>query len=93
MANKSKKDEAQSRFTKAQRAEVGKKAISEYEADRAAVLAKTERLKALRLARDAEQAAALKVAAPAKAKKKTGKRPRGTLSSWLDEQQGGGRRS
>jgi multidrug efflux pump subunit AcrA (membrane-fusion protein) len=43
---------------KLQRAEEGRKAMAEYEAEQAAVRAKTERLRALRLAREAEQAAA-----------------------------------
>ncbi|HTK14572.1 MAG TPA: hypothetical protein VL402_12300 [Xanthobacteraceae bacterium] len=53
MAEKSKKDEAQAQFKKMQRAEDGKKAMTEYEAEAIATRAKTERLKALRLARDA----------------------------------------
>ena len=99
MANNSRKDEAQSQFKKVQRAEDGKKAMSEYESERVAVLAKTARLKALRLARDAaELAAAPKVVAPAK--KKAGKATKsakatkgstGTLSDWLEDQEGGGR--
>jgi hypothetical protein len=75
MANNSRKDEAQSQFKKVQRAEDGKKAMSEYESERIAVLAKTARLKALRLARDAAEAAAPKVVAPAK-KKAGGRAPR-----------------
>jgi hypothetical protein len=56
---------ADAQFKKMQRAEDGKKAMAEYEAQQAAIRAKTERLKALRLAREAElEAAAL--AAPAK---------------------------
>jgi len=51
---------------KMQRAEEGRKAMIEYEAERAAVRAKTERLRALRLAREAELEAAAK-AAPRKA--------------------------
>jgi multidrug efflux pump subunit AcrA (membrane-fusion protein) len=43
---------------KLQRVEDGRKAMAEYEAEQAAVRAKTERLRALRLAREAEQAAA-----------------------------------
>ena len=43
---------------KLQRAEDGRKAMAEYEAEQAAVRAKTERLRALRLAREAEQATA-----------------------------------
>src|SRR3954463_6851919 len=95
LATKSKKDDAQAQFDKLQRAEDGKKAMSEYEAEGAAVRAKTERLRALRLARDAAEAAA----APKKktaAKKKTLKAAKGkaaTLSSFLKDQDGGGRRS
>ncbi|MFL6936944.1 MAG: hypothetical protein ACJ8EJ_20065 [Xanthobacteraceae bacterium] len=95
MATKSKKDDAQAQFEKLQRAEDGKKAMSEYEAEGAAVRAKTERLRALRLARDAAEAAA----GPKKkipAKKKTVKAAKGrpaTLSSFLKDQDGGGRRS
>jgi predicted lipoprotein with Yx(FWY)xxD motif len=96
MANNSKKDEAQSQFKKVQRAEEGKKAMSEYESERLAVQAKTVRLKALRLARDAELAAA----APAKptvvkaTKAKTGKSTKAsgaTLSDWLEDQESSGR--
>ena len=68
MADRSNKDEAQKQFAKLQRAEDGKKAMSEYEAEAAAVRAKTARLRALRLAHEAEQAAA--APAPAAAKKK-----------------------
>jgi len=67
MADRSNKDEAQKQFAKLQRAEDGKRAMSDYEAEAAAVRAKTARLRALRLARDAEQAAA---APPAPVKKK-----------------------
>jgi hypothetical protein len=103
MANNSKKDEAQSQFKKVQRAEDGKKAMSEYESERVAVLAKTARLKALRLARDAAEQAAPKVVAPVKKKagkatkttkaSKSAKSSTATLSEWLKDQQGGGRRS
>jgi hypothetical protein len=102
MASNSKKDEAQSQFKKVQRAEDGKKAMSEYESERIAVLAKTARLKALRLAHEAAAAAAPKVVAPAKKKAaakgtKTAKATKGvksstaTLSEWLKDQEGGGR--
>jgi hypothetical protein len=95
LATKSKKDDAQAQFDKLQRAEDGKKAMSEYEAEGAAVRAKTERLRALRLARDAAEAAA---APPKKisAKKKTAKASKAkpaSLSGFLKDQQGGGHRS
>jgi hypothetical protein len=51
---------------KMQRAEEGRKAMLEYEAERAAVRVKTERLRELRLAREAELKTAAK-AAPRKA--------------------------
>jgi hypothetical protein len=100
LADNSKKDEAQRQFNKLQKAEDGKKAMSEYEAEAAAIRAKTERLRALRLARDA----ALE-AAPASAKvpgakatgtkrqsaKKKGKTS-ASLSDWLNAQEASGRR-
>ena len=66
MADKSIKNEVYVQFAKLQRAEDAKKATSEYEATAAALRAKTERLRALRLERDA--------AAPAAPKRKS--RPR-----------------
>jgi hypothetical protein len=77
MADHTKKHEAHVEFKKLQRAQDGKKAMSDYEAEGAALRAKTERLKALRLARDAAADAADQTAppkAPASAKKKTAKK-------------------
>ena len=71
------KDDAQKQFAKLQRAEDGKKAMAEYEAEAVALRAKTARLRALRLAREAEVAAAAPVA-PVKKKAAEGRRaPRG----------------
>lgn len=53
MAEKSKMHEANAQFAKVQRAQDAQKATSEYEAAALALRAKTEKLKALRLARDA----------------------------------------
>jgi hypothetical protein len=75
----------------------GTSAQSEYETSVEALRAKTERLKALRLARDA-------AAPPPPPKRKTkstagsktksnGKSPTGSLSDWLDGQAKEGRRS
>jgi hypothetical protein len=95
LADNSKVDRANAQFNKLQRAEDGKKAMSEYEADRIALRTKTERLKAMRLARDAAEKAAVseepatKTKAPAKKKKATAE----TFSRWLDEQQNSGRRN
>jgi hypothetical protein len=87
MAEKS-KHEASAQFAKLQRAQDAKKAASEYETQAAAVRAKTERLRALRLARDA----ATPPAAPAVPKSKK-KSPPGNLSTWLDGQTKEGRNS
>lgn len=95
MSQNAKVDRANAQFAKLQRAEDGKKATSEYEAERIATLAKTERLKEARLARDlAQQGKAsdqppVAAAKPAKKKKTKAK----TLSTWLNDQNGGGRRS
>jgi hypothetical protein len=95
LADRTKKDAADIQFEKLQRAEDGKKAMSEYEAEAAAVRAKTERLRALRLARDAAQPAAAQK--PSVAKKKSAKSVKGKsdtkLSDWLEEQDKSGRRS
>jgi hypothetical protein len=88
MAEKSKKDDGAGHFAKLQRAHDAKKATAEYESDAAAVRAKTERLKALRLARDA----AAPAAPPAAPKRKSKKRGSGgSLSDFLDGQAKEGR--
>ncbi len=95
--DQSKKDEAQAQFAKTQRAEDGRKAMAEYEAAAIAMRAKTERLRALRLARDAELAKnppakptrRTKSAKPAKAAKPAP----GNLSDWLEGREKGGHRS
>jgi hypothetical protein len=104
LADDSKKQQADAQFRKVQRAEDGKKAMAEYEAGVVAIRAKTEKLRELRLARDAaDKAAAPAASAPAKkvaakkgaAKKgaKKAKRPAGSLANWLDDQEAGGRNS
>jgi hypothetical protein len=86
MTEKSNKYEAIAQFAKLQRANDAKSATADYETAAAAVRAKTERLRALRLARDA--AAAPPPAAP---KRKTRKKSEGSLSNWLDGQSKEGR--
>jgi hypothetical protein len=86
---------------RARQAEDGKKAMAEYEASAAATRAKTEKLRALRLAKEAAEAAApkpVKTKAKAKAGAKTGtksakkkKAPEGKLADWLDDQADSGR--
>ncbi|MGC2780235.1 MAG: hypothetical protein WA418_31810 [Bradyrhizobium sp.] len=105
MADHAKTDQANAQFKKLQRADDGKKAMSEYEAERVAIRAKTERLRALRLARDAAttpvEAAPVKKtpvkktpATKAPAKKTAVKKGKGkSLSEWLKVEEGSGRRS
>jgi hypothetical protein len=95
LANEPKNPEGQ--IAKAQRAADGKKAMAEYEAAAEAMRAKTEKLRALRLARDAANppAAAAKKSGTgrsvksAKSKKEQG--PKQTLADWLTEQRNSGR--
>ncbi len=90
LADRSKKNPAHDQF-KIQRAEDAKKALSDYEADAAAVQAKTARLKALRLARDAAEGQAVPETTGS-AKKKALKRDKDnpqSLSDWLKNRQGG----
>jgi hypothetical protein len=84
---KSKKHEANAQFAKTHRAEDAKKAASEYETAALALRAKTERLKALRLARDAA-APPPELFAP---KRKSKKKSTGSLSDFLDGQAKDGR--
>jgi hypothetical protein len=99
------KDDAQKQFAKLQRAEDGKKAMAEYEAEAVALRAKTARLRALRLAREAEVAAATPVA-PVKKKAaggakgakgtkaaKAAEAAKGSLSDWLDAREGSGHKN
>jgi hypothetical protein len=90
MAEKPNNHEANAQFAKIQRANDAKKATSEYEATATALRQKTERLKALRLARDA--AAPPPVPAAPKRKART-KKSTGSLSDWLDGQAKEGRQS
>ena len=100
MADNSKKDEAQRQFNKLQKAEDGKKAMSEYEAEAAAIRAKTERLRALRLARDATletdpataKAPDVKAAGAKRQSAKKKKQTSANLSDWLNAQEASGRR-
>ena len=96
-------DPAKDQRAIAQRAADGKQAMADYEAEAAATRAKTERLRALRLAREAvEPPAAPKRAASksastgtgrAKTAKKGKKQAGASLSQWLADQEKGGRRT
>jgi hypothetical protein len=87
MADKSKHD-AGAQFAKLQRAQDASKAMAEYETEAAAVRAKTARLRALRLARDAAAPPPEAPAPKRKTKKKTASKP---LSDWLDDEAKEGR--
>jgi hypothetical protein len=77
----------------------GKNALAEYEAQQQAVRAKTERLRALRLAREAAtppappKRTATGKARPGKSAKGSAKGSSESLSSWLKDQQNSGRRT
>jgi hypothetical protein len=85
---------AEIQFKKTQHIVEGKKTVIGYEADAIAANKKTERLKALRLARDAAEAAAKPAAPP---KKKRISKPKkenpqaGTLTGWRKAQSEDGR--
>jgi hypothetical protein len=68
VVDNSNKNAANSQFRKLRQAEEGKRAMLDYENNAAAMRVKTTRLRALRLARDAEEAAAAAAAAPVKKK-------------------------
>ena len=70
LADDPKKAAANNQFRKLRQAEDGKRAMTEYENNAIASRAKTARLKALRLAHEAEQAAIAAAAPPPVAKKK-----------------------
>ena len=87
---KSKHEAAAAQLAKVQREQDAKKAASDYETAAAELRAKTERLRAQRLARDA----AAPPAAPAAAQRKKQKKSKSAaLSEWLDGQSKEGRRS
>jgi hypothetical protein len=87
------KSPAEAQALKARRDADGKKAMAEYEASAEATRIKTERLRALRMARDA---ALPPVVAPVKGAKKTKsakakKEESGKLSDWIKTQEDNGR--
>jgi hypothetical protein len=74
LADDSKKNAANNQFRKLRQAEEGKRAMTEYENAAVANRAKTARLRALRLARDAQEAAELAANPPPPKKKKASKK-------------------
>jgi hypothetical protein len=89
MAENSNKQVANAQFAKLQRADDAKKAMLDYENEAAVLRTKTERLKALRLARDASAPPAK----PAARKQKSPKKGKSTLSEFLAGQAKEGRNS
>ena len=95
------KNPTEAQALKAKREADGKKAMAEYEANAEAVRAKTEKLRALRLARDAARPPAAPKAKSAGTKssgtKSSGGKSRakkedpGKLSDWIKSQQDSGR--
>jgi hypothetical protein len=69
LADDAKTNAANKEFRKARQAEEGRRAMLDYENAAAANRVKTAKLRALRLARDAEDAAALAAAPPPEPKK------------------------
>ena len=95
MAENSGKNLAQAQFAKLQRANDAKQATADYEAEAVAVRAKTARLRALRLARDADLAAAATAAAAAKKTKavrkpKAAKAAKSAPADWTEAPEAGG---
>ena len=92
MADNKKTEAANIQFKKAQRAEEGKKAMAEYESAAVALRAKTERLKALRLEKEAAEGLTPDepAAATPKRTKKSKAKP-ASLSGWMKDQADGGR--
>lgn len=92
MADNKKTEAANIQFKKAQRVEEGKKAMAEYESAAVALRSKTDRLKALRLEKEAADETAL--ADPATATKKPARKAKekpASLSGWIKDQADGGR--
>lgn len=76
MADNPKTMAANKEFRKARQAEDGKRAMLDYENAAIATRAKTAKLRALRLARDAEEAAAAAAAPPVEKKTRAKKKSR-----------------
>lgn len=70
MADDAAMNAANKQFKKQRQAEEGKRAMQDYEVAAAATRTKTAKLRALRLARDAQEAAAAEKEPPKVAKKK-----------------------
>jgi DUF4097 and DUF4098 domain-containing protein YvlB len=93
LADNSQVAQANAKFKKLQRAEEAKKNLSDHEAGEAAIAAKTARLRAERLARDAALAL---TSPPVSVKKRAAKKTKAkteSLSNWLNSRDSSGRKS
>jgi predicted RNA-binding Zn ribbon-like protein len=93
LADNKKTEAANIQFKKVQRVEEGKKAMVEYESAAVALRTKTDRLKALRLEKEAAEETALADLAAATKKKpaRKAKEKPASLSGWIKDQADGGR--
>ena len=91
MADNKKTEAANIQFKKAQRAEEGKKAMAEYESAAVALRTKTERLKALRLEKEAADGLMPDEPAAKKKPARKAKEKPASLSGWMKDQSDGGR--
>ena len=91
MADGGKSNKSSTELKRLQQAEDGKKAMLDYEKETAAMRAKTERLRVLRLARDAAAPQAPIKLSPGKKSPKTSKAKPTPLSEWLNDQKKDGR--
>jgi len=94
MADDVESGKARAEQKKMQQAEDGRKAMMDYEAEAAALRAKTEKLRALRLAREAAAPPAPAKSSSAKSTKTTAKTRKAKgqpLSDWLSDQKKDGR--
>ena len=88
LANPAKTAVADAQFKKTQREQDGKKAMAEYEANGLAMRAKTAKLRELRLARDAEEAAAEAANPVVKKPAKKAAKTKPTISAYHRDQEG-----
>jgi hypothetical protein len=95
LSDNPKRDAAEAQLRKVQRVEDGKRAMSEYEANVEATRIKTERLRALRLARDAAMGGPPPKKAPVKAAKAPAKKKAKAvpLAGYLKDREDSGRSS
>lgn len=87
LTDSSKEHRIPAQLKKAQRREDRSKPLMDYEVEAAAIRAKTERLKALRMARDAAATPAAAGSSRTKKPTRTKGKTNGTLAEWLSDRQ------